>query len=332
MSDEPKFRSQAVFLFACVTTFLASVGLNLQIRANSALAMEGVPPTRIALVNMLLQLAMMVLVLIAARPVRRAFHQFVVAFRNGKVKPWWFVGGLVGALVITLMGVVTPLVGVAVFSIALVAGQTTSSLSVDRWGLGPGGRRQLTVTRVLAAVLAVTAVVVSVSDRFVPDGRGELAWGAAGLAFLGGLAISFQAAANGQIAKVSGQPSIGAGVNFAVGTLVLTLVSVFTWATNTTSASGAGTWWLYLGSVFGLFIVLNTAWAVRYLGILLLTVIGVLGQMAGALAMDILFPTPGIVASPALIGGVLLAVVAVVVGTSAQWRRGAGTRARAPRS
>ncbi len=322
MTRMPWARNQAVVVLAGVTTFLASVGVNLQIRANSALAMEGVPPTRIALVNMAMQLAMMVLVLFAIRPVRRALRRFMSAVRDGQVKLWWFVGGLVGASIITLMGVVTPLVGVAVFSIALVAGQTTSSLSVDRWGLGPGGRRRLTITRVLAAVLAVTAVVVSVSDRFVPDGRGDLAWGAAGLALVGGMAISFQAAANGQIARVSGQPSIGAGVNFAVGTLVLTVISVFSLATGTPSSPGLGTWWLYLGAVFGLFIVLNTAWAVRYLGILLLTIIGVLGQMAGALAIDILIPTEGVRVTPALIGGVCLAVLAVAVGSSAQWRRG----------
>lgn len=322
MTHLPKTRSQAVALLAGVTTFFASVGVNLQIRANSALAMEGVPPIRIALVNMALQLAMMILVLLAVAPVRRAMQRFSAAVRDRQVKLWWFVGGIVGASIITLMGVVTPLVGVAVFSIALVAGQTTSSLSVDRWGLGPGGRRRLTVTRVLAAVMAVIAVIVSVSDRFVSDGRADLAWGAAGLALLGGMAISFQAAANGQIARVSGQPSIGAGVNFAVGTLALTVISVFTRASDTSSSPGIGTWWLYFGAVFGLFIVLNTAWAVRYLGILLLTIIGVLGQMAGALTMDLLIPTQGVLVTPALIGGVLLAVVAVVVGSSAQWRRG----------
>jgi transporter family-2 protein len=111
-------------------------------------------------------------------------------------------------------------------------------------------------------------------------------------------------------------------VNFGVGVAALSLVSLLIPATlGADRAEGFGTWWLYLGAIFGLLIVLNTAWAVRYLGILLLTVIGVSGQMAGALAMDLVLPTSGVSVTPALIAGILLAVVAVLIGSSAQWRQ-----------
>lgn len=314
--------SRGILVIAVATTFLASVGVNLQIRANAQLAIDGVHPIRVALVNMGLQLGFIGLLVVLFPRMRSAVVRLSRAMRARQVRLWWFIGGLVGASVITLMGVVSPLVGVAVFSIALVAGQTASSLAVDRWGLGPGGRRALSRSRIFAAIIAVTAVVVSVSDRFIVEAGGELAWGAAGLALLGGLAISFQAAANGRLAVTSGQPAIGAGVNFGVGFAALGLVSLLIPATRSgDGAEGFGTWWLYLGAIFGLLIVLNTAWAVRYLGILLLTVIGVSGQMAGALAMDLVLPTSGVSVTPALIAGILLAVAAVLIGSSAQWRQ-----------
>ncbi|MGA1036041.1 MAG: DMT family transporter [Ilumatobacteraceae bacterium] len=313
---------RGILVIAASTTFLASVGVNLQIRANAQLAIDGVHPMRVALVNMGVQLAIILLLVIFFPRIRAAVVRLSKAIRARQVRLWWFVGGFVGASVITLMGIVSPLVGVAVFSIALVAGQTTSSLAVDRWGLGPGGRRALTRSRIFAAIVAIVAVVVSVSDRFIVEAGGELAWGAAGLALLGGLTISFQAAANGRLAVVSGQPAVGAGVNFGVGVAALSLVSLLIPATlGADRAEGFGTWWLYLGAIFGLLIVLNTAWAVRYLGILLLTVIGVSGQMAGALAMDLVLPTSGVSVTPALIAGILLAVVAVLIGSSAQWRQ-----------
>lgn len=313
---------RGILIIAVVTTFLASVGVNLQIRANAQLAIDGVHPIRVALVNMGLQLGFIGLLVLLFPRMRAAVVRLSSAMRARQVRLWWFIGGVVGASVITLMGVVSPLVGVAVFSIALVAGQTASSLAVDRWGLGPGGRRALSRSRVFAAIIAVTAVVVSVSDRFIVEAGGELAWGAAGLALLGGLAISFQAAANGRLAVASGQPAIGAGVNFGVGVAALGLVSLVIPATRTVDgAEGFGSWWLYLGAIFGLLIVLNTAWAVRYLGILLLTVIGVSGQMAGALAMDLVLPTSGVSVTPALIAGILLAIAAVLIGSSAQWRQ-----------
>jgi bacterial/archaeal transporter family-2 protein len=320
---------RAILAIAASTTFLASVGVNLQIRANSQLAIEGVDPPRIALVNMVLQLGLVILAILLARNVRAGFLRFIAAIRQRQVKFWWFIGGLIGASIITLMGVVTPLVGVAVFSIAMVSGQTASSLVVDRLGLGPGGKRSLTKPRAIAAFIAVVAVVVSVGDRVNPQSGTELAWGAAVLALAGGFAISFQAAANGRIAMVSGQPAIGAGVNFAVGTVFLTIISIIITLTSqhdpaisqgSQPSQGIGTWWLYLAAIFGFLIVLNTAWAVRHLGVLLLTVIGVLGQMLGALVMDIVVPTEGVTVTLALLSGLALAVAAVAIGAYGQWK------------
>ncbi|MFD2083569.1 DMT family transporter [Actinopolymorpha cephalotaxi] len=55
------------------------------------------------------------------------------------LRPWQVLGGVCGAYLVVTQSATVGLVGVAVFTVAVVAGQAGSSLVVDRLGLGPGG-------------------------------------------------------------------------------------------------------------------------------------------------------------------------------------------------
>ncbi|MGA0059003.1 MAG: DMT family transporter [Planctomycetota bacterium] len=299
-----------------MSTFAVAVGVNLQVRANGELGAAGVPPAVIALGNMSLQFATIVVAGLLFPSLRRAAKGLLVAWRAGETRYWWFTGGLVGALVISMMGLVGPIIGVAVFAVAIVSGQMVSSLLVDRWGLGPAGERSVSAGRLISAGLALVAVVLAVSDRLTPDRLDPTTVIGVLAALLAGFTISFQAAANGRLAQTSGQPAVGAGVNFLVGVLALALLVPVAALLPTREAapSSHGSWWLYAGAFFGLLIVVNTAWAVKYLGILLLTVVGVSGQVLGAVAVDLLIPTREVDVTVPLVLGAALTVVAVVVG------------------
>lgn len=302
-------------LVPVASTLLASAAVNLQVRANGQLAVGGAHPLAIALGNMGLQLVAILLVLLFIPRIRLGVVTLVLAARERTVPLWIFGGGLVGAFVITLMGVVSPIVGVAVFTVALVAGQTTSSLLVDKWGLGPAGKRPVTLSRLLSTVVAVGAVVIAVSDRWDAASSNGWEWWGVALALIGGIAIAFQMAANGRIAKVSGQPAIGAGVNFLGGSLLLSILIVFSPSTGAQSFLGSSTpVWLYAGALFGFIIVFNAAWAVRHLGILSFTIVSVSGQVLGAVIIDLLLPTTGVAVTLPLIVGALLTLVAVAIG------------------
>ena len=58
------------------------------------------------------------------------------------------------------------LLGVALFTVATVTGQTLSGLLVDRLGIGPAGKKSITGIRVLGSVLTIAAVAWAVSPRF----------------------------------------------------------------------------------------------------------------------------------------------------------------------
>ena len=62
--------------------------------------------------------------------------------------------------------------GVAIFTIAVVGGQTANALLVDKLGLGPRRQAPVTVARALSAALAFVGVVVAVSARGGGPGRG----------------------------------------------------------------------------------------------------------------------------------------------------------------
>ena len=57
---------------------------------------------------------------------------------------------------------IVPLIGVAIYSVASIAGQSATSLVVDRIGLTGGGKKPISMRRIAAAVVTVLAVFVSV--------------------------------------------------------------------------------------------------------------------------------------------------------------------------
>ena len=173
------------------------------------------------------------------------------AARSGALRPWQLLGGVAGASLVASQGITVGTIGVALFVVAVVAGQTSSGLAVDHAGLGPAGRRAVTGTRVLGAALTLAAVVVSVSGRL--EGAGALTGAALLLALLpllAGAATSWQQAVNGRVSAAGG-PMAAALVNFVVGTACLVLLLGLSFALAGELTGFPGDWWLYTGGTHG---------------------------------------------------------------------------------
>jgi transporter family-2 protein len=91
-------------------------------------------------------------------------------------------GRRIGALFVFAQSFTVALLGVALFTVAAVTGQTLSGLLVDRMGIGPGGSGAITGVRVLGSILTVAAVAWAVSPRFGRGIRHRLAGAARPLA------------------------------------------------------------------------------------------------------------------------------------------------------
>ncbi|WNM39811.1 DMT family transporter [Micromonospora halotolerans] len=223
--------------------------------------------------------------------------------------PWWaYLGGLGGAAIVVIGPFVVPALGVAVFTIAQVAGGSLGGLAVDRVGLAATGRLALTLPRVVGALLGIAAVTMAQLGRPV----GDLAVGLVLLSVAGGLAVALQSALNGRVAAAIG-PAAGLAVNFAVSTSVIAAVAALAGALATRPAWPTQ-WWLYVGGLFGVGIVLALLVGVRAAGVLRTGLALVAGQLGGALVLDVAVPGGAGVRLPVLAGAVLTGAAVVVAG------------------
>ncbi|RIV37746.1 DMT family transporter [Micromonospora radicis] len=229
------------------------------------------------------------------------------ALRQARAPWWWYLGGLGGAAIVVLAAYAVPVLGVAVFTIAQVAGSSLGGLASDRAGLAPLGRLPLTMPRVAGALLGVAAVALAQAGRPV----GELAVGVLLLAVAGGIAVALQAALNARI-SAAGSAAAGVAVNFAVSTPVVLLVAALAGAFTGPAIRWPDGWYLYTGGLLGVGIVASLVVGVRAAGVLRTGLALVGGQLAGALLLDVLLPGgPG--ARLPVLAGALLTLLAVLV-------------------
>jgi bacterial/archaeal transporter family-2 protein len=239
-----------------------------------------------ALVSFGVGLVLLSVLVTVSRPARRGLVAVRAAVRAGGLHPWQLAGGTAGAFLVVTQGVTVATIGVALFTVAVVGGQTGSGLAVDHHGFGPSGPQALSMLRVLGAATTVGAVAVSASERM--GGADELSAAALSLALLplvAGAGMAWQQAVNGQVSMMGG-PLAAAWVNFAVGTTWLVLATVAATVVSGPPQSLPTDWWLYLGGPIGAVFIAAAAVLVRVHGVLILGLTTVCGQVTAALAVD----------------------------------------------
>ncbi|HZE41570.1 MAG TPA: DMT family transporter [Stackebrandtia sp.] len=228
---------------------------------------------------------------------------------------WMYSGGLFGAFFVFAGAYAAPLIGVALFTVAQVCGNTMGALGCDAVGLGPSGRLRITVFRLTGAITAIVAVAVAQAGRELH----AAAWWLVPLVVVVGIGLSLQAALNGRVNEIAGNPLSTGLVNFTVGTVALYLViGVLALAVGFGDFRFPPQPWLYLGGLLGSALLLCSVIAVKRIGVLRMALGILAGQLAGALAIDI---AGGRVPSAFTIAGLALTAVAGAL---------AGRGARAP--
>lgn len=292
---------------------------SVQSRINGELASRLGNSTQAAVISFLGGLVALCLLLAVLPSMRTGLRRLPAALREGRLRRWELLGGLGGGTFVAVQTFAVPLVGVALFTVSGVAGQTAASLYVDRAGLGPAGRKRVTATRVVAASLAVVAVVVSVSDKL---GSATFSAVAILLGLAAGALLAVQGAINGKVAAAARSPLSATWVNFLVGTTMLVLLlAVRTLAGGPPVVTDPQPWWLYTGGLIGLSFVAIAAFVIAHLGVLLFTLCQIAGQVIGAVVLDLVVPFPGDSVTPATYLGAALTLVAVVVGAGLLRRR-----------
>ncbi|MCO1617651.1 DMT family transporter [Micromonospora sp. CPM1] len=262
---------------------------------------------------------LILLVLVPATPGgRRGLSALRGALRAGTLRPWQCLGGVCGAFLVATQGLTIGALGVAVFTVAVVAGQSGSSLLVDRAGIGPAGRQPVTPNRLIGAVLTVLAVLLAVGDRLGDPQALALAL----LPLAAGVGIAWQQAVNGRVRAASGSAMTATLVNFTVGTAALLVTFAVDLAVR---GRPAGAFpdepWLYLGGPLGIVFIALAAALVRFTGVLLLGLATIAGQIVGAVLLDLLLPTAASHPGLDTLLGAALTMVAVLVAAFGPARR-----------
>ena len=244
--------------------------------------------------------------------VRAGFRQIFTAINLNKMPAWTITAGVLGASFVAMQTYVVPIAGVALFTVASLAGQTAISLWVDKSALSGGTKTLITKRRVVAAIITVLAVVLSAWDRFELSNFSIIALG---LAFFAGSWVGVQRALNGRINSHSNKSFATSWLNFITGTsfllLLLLLRSLFT--DHSILNFQTAPLWMFLGGSIGVIYIALSSHIVQNLGVLEFTLFSVGGMLIGSLLIDLLLPTPGTVISPFLIAGIALTYLGVVV-------------------
>jgi bacterial/archaeal transporter family-2 protein len=307
------FRHPAQAASATVA-FVAGAVVAVQSRINGALGRLLNDGVEAALISFAVGLVILIVVVMVRAAGRTGLTSLRTHLRDRSL-PWWcLLGGFAGAFYVSTQSITVATLGVALFTVSTVAGQTGMSLVVDRAGLGPGGVVHVTGLRVVAAVLATIAVAVAAGSR---GWSGDVSWLYVGLALGAGAAVAFQAAVNGRVSVASRQPTVAALVNFTVGSVALLVVMAImltiggrAWAVPPSLVHHG---WLYLGGPLGVIFVVSAAWSVRALGVLLFSLVVIAGQLLGAVALDLVAPTAGSQVTSGVLLGVALTAGAVAL-------------------
>lgn len=288
---------------------LSGVALAVQSRINGELGArlgDGVLAALISFGGGLVLLVALVPLIPRARAGLRLLR---AALRRGDLRFWQCLGGFGGASLVAAQGLTVGALGVAIFTVAVVAGQTGSSLLVDRGGLGPGGPQPATWPRIVGAALTLLAVAGAMSGRI---NAGVALW-LIGLPLLAGAAIAVQQAINGRVRGAADSALVATLLNFLTGTSALAAAWLIVWLSQGAPLRFPTEPWLYVGGPIGIVFIAIGAMVIRWTGVLLYGLSAIAGQLVGAVALDLMVPAPGVPLEAATIIGAAMALAAIGV-------------------
>lgn len=275
--------------WALPLALLAGLLTPTQSRINGQLSAEMHDGFTTAVISFTTGLVIVTLLVLATPKARRGTATLFTDLRHGRFGWWWALGGLGGGFFVLAQSLTVTLIGVALFIVSTVAGQSVTGLVVDRYGLGPGGPRPLTPNRVLGAALMVVAVVIAMSASLHLSVSPWLLL----MPVVAGVLISLQQALNGRVTAHSGHFLTATLTNFILGTAFLLVVASFRWLRHGLPDALPHNPLLYLGGAIGVIYIGIGAHLAKPLGVLTLSMALVAGQITGSVLIDLLFPASG---------------------------------------
>ncbi|WP_262492065.1 DMT family transporter [Microbacterium sp. ANT_H45B] len=288
-----------------------------QARINGVLGLRLDDGIVAGLISFAVGLAALIAVIVCIPAARRGAGRLRVGIRDRTIPFWMLLGGACGALTVSTQGITAGVLGVSLFTVGVVAGQTLHGLVLDRIGFGPAGVVAVTPGRVVGGLLALAAVGISLSGDVLATAPLWMLL----LPFAAGVGIAWQAATNGRLAQRVQSPIAATLMSFVAGTIALLVAAGISIAFRGVPAAPPAEPWLYLGGFLGSAYILLGAFIVAHTGVLLMGLGSVLGQLTASVVIDLVWPAASGPALWQLIAMVVVAVASVVAALPRRRRR-----------
>jgi transporter family-2 protein len=257
-------------------------------------------------------LVLLTVVVLLLPSARAGLLRLTSDLRRGNLRPHEVLGGVFGAFLVATQGFTVATIGVALFSVAITAGQASSGLLVDHFGIGPSGHQPLSYPRAIASAFAVVAVLLAAGERLIETFSVQTAVFAL-LPLLAGFGTGIQLALNGRLNAIGG-PWATTFNNFAVGTVALLVCFAVSLLVHGHLDGLPHTWWLYVGGAMGVSFIWLAALLVKVHGVLVLGLCMIAGQVICAEMIEVLGSSThvgivGVVAGALTVVGVLVALL-----------------------
>jgi transporter family-2 protein len=296
-------------LFGFLAVFIGALTA-VQSRLNGQLSKDIHSGLAAALISFITGWIFLIVLVFGIKKERDALKIIFHSVRHRKLLIWEITGGVIGGFFVSVQSITVPVIGVALFTISVVAGQTASSLVVDKIGLSPSGKKKITPPRVIAAAVTLVSVFIAV----YPDLKSST-FNIAALvaALIVGTGVSVQQAFNGRVVAISKSALATTFLNFLMGALIISVALAFQLVRGLHIGALPHNPWIYLGGPIGLIFVAVSAYIIKGLGVLNFILLSVTGQLTGALACDWIAPTHSGGISGYLIFGTLLTLSSIAI-------------------
>lgn len=274
-------------LLAVIAALVAGILVAVQSRLNGELGLALEDGVGAALYSFTSGWLLIALVTLISKPGREGMKRVIELLRTGQMPVWMTLGGVFGGFLVMTQGLAAGTLGIALFTVAVVAGQGISGIVIDSRGWFGVQKRRLNFARLLGAMIVIVGVGM-VAERPSLDTLLLLS-----LPFLAGLGLGFQQAANGKVGINAESALAATFVNFAMGSGMLFIAKLISLPFVGIPTGMPGGWWLYVGGFTGVLFITIQVVVVSRIGVLGLGVMLGTGQILGSLLIDIFLPLPG---------------------------------------
>ena len=289
---------------------LIGVVVAVQARINGQLSVDLDNGLAAVLISFLTGWTLLFFLVFGIKKERVGLFAIFAAIKSKDLALWEVAGGILGGCFVAVQSITVPQIGVALFTIVVVAGQTVSSLFVDKAGITASGKQKITLPRTLGAIATLIAVFIAVYPDLIGS---EFRFLPLLLALIVGVFASIQQGLNGRLNVVAKSPLATAWFNFATGAVIVVIALAINLASGARIGALPHNFWVYTGGTAGLIFVAVSAFIIKHLGVLNFVILNIAGQLIGAVIIDWLFPAKAGSLNGYLIFGTVMTIASIAI-------------------